>query len=455
VLQRRDYIAENTGIPRTSLPFVGELIQVHKDHERWTGAIERLLRNFALTILVHPDNYQQVDAFVNITNMRGRIEYFPVPAAVTLPPTKPSPNTVAGKIEIKPDAGAFGRYIIRELFHRFDHLCCDTTNRQWHDADQALTITGLFKGRSGRRIKDDGRDINDRRNWVLGWNNQAKLALLIERRKHIEEAGRKAAGSYEAAQKQKQVHAARLAAARQLIADAFTFDQINTLAVAVQMKGKQARRDTLKQDPTLEKLSREIATAQKSLKETGRQYDQAVAAVAVKEAEEMRNLERTQQLTEITSRETPELENAFLLIRKRLDLPVQRLDDVDSRRRGLFQEYSDEITAVQKIETDKTYAALAKMAEIILHDGWQHLHDELGSAPPAELTPAAVERFQRVETRICKDDSRNCSVGSASSFTAIETAWLPASTSERSSAFLRAAGCDSGPFPSSDATHGS
>lgn len=60
---------------------------------------------------------------------------------------------------------------MRELCRRFDHACCETTDSKWHGAEQALTITGLFKGKSGRRVKDDRHEINDRRNWVLGWDN--------------------------------------------------------------------------------------------------------------------------------------------------------------------------------------------------------------------------------------------------------------------------------------------
>jgi uncharacterized protein YPO0396 len=48
VLERRDLIADSLKIPRMNLPFVGELIRVHKNEVRWTGAIESLLRGFAL-----------------------------------------------------------------------------------------------------------------------------------------------------------------------------------------------------------------------------------------------------------------------------------------------------------------------------------------------------------------------------------------------------------------------
>src|SRR6266487_6804808 len=130
-------------------------------------------------------------------------------------------------MEIKPDAGSFGRYILRELSRRFDHLCCETPDSRWHDADQALTITGLFKGKTGRRVKDDRYDINDRRNWILGWDNQDKISLIRARQRELTTQGDKATRDYQAAKNAKENHGKRLAAAQNLVEAAFTFDQIN------------------------------------------------------------------------------------------------------------------------------------------------------------------------------------------------------------------------------------
>src|SRR6185295_13318833 len=96
-----------------------------------------------------------------------------------------------GKIEIKPDAADFGRYVLKDLVRRFDHVCCETTNDRWHSSAQALTITGLFKSKSGRRVKDDRFDINDRRHWVLGWDNHDKLNLLKTRQTELKTLGEK------------------------------------------------------------------------------------------------------------------------------------------------------------------------------------------------------------------------------------------------------------------------
>jgi uncharacterized protein YPO0396 len=403
-LERRDWIADSLKIPRKNLPFVGELMRVQKDEARWTGAIESLLRGFALTILVHHDNYKDVDAFVTANRMRGRVEYFPIPLDLPAPGAKPSPTTVAGKMEIKPEAGSFGRYILRELVRRFDHVCCETTNDRWHGADQALTITGLFKGRSGRRVKDDRHDINDRRNWILGWDNHDKLGLLKARQKELSALGEKATKDYLAAKGARESHGKRLTAAQNLVETGFTFEQINVADTESSIVAKQAQRDTLKKDPALARLSGEIAIAKNDLKEKNAAYDQAVRELAVAEHEETKNLAEIERLKLLTATQPTEFEDLFTIISKRSQEPVNDIEGIDSKKAALYEIYTTEIGQESLRADTNANAALVKMAEIVSHADWIHLHDELGSTPPTHLTDAAIDRFQRVETRIRKDD---------------------------------------------------
>jgi uncharacterized protein YPO0396 len=404
VLERRDLIADALKIPRKNLPFVGELIRVHKDEARWTGGIESLLRGFALTILVHHDNYKDVDAFVSANHMRGRVEYFPVPLDVPTSGTKPNVGTVAGKMEIKSDTGSFGRYILRELSRRFDHLCCETTDSRWHDADQALTVTGLFKGKTGRRVKDDRRDINDRRSWILGWDNQDKLSLIRARQRELTTQGDKATKEYQAAKSAKEKHGKRLTAAQNLIETGFTFDQINPTEVETVIVAKQAHRDTLKKDPALAQLSAEIAIAQKDLKEKNKAYEAAVSVLAVAENDETKNLEEIERLKNLTASQPPELEDLFILIRERSAEPIEDIEGIDNRKAALHQVYTNEIGEQTVKAGTSASDALTKMAQIVNHEGWNHLHDELGSIPPTHLNEGAIGRFQRAEARIRMDD---------------------------------------------------
>jgi uncharacterized protein YPO0396 len=403
-LERRDWIADSLRISRKDLPFIGELLRVHKAEVRWTGAIERLLHAFALTILVRHENYKDVDAFVAANKMRGRIEYEPLPLEVAPPGAKPSVDVVAGKMEIKTDAGSFGRYIQRDLYRRFTHLCCETTDLKWHNADQALTVTGLYKGRTGRRVKDDRRDIDDRRNWILGWDNQDKLALLKTRQKELGTVGSKATKDYSLAKSARETHAKRVVAADNLLQEAFSFEQVSQVDVQTTIATKTAARDALKKDPALAKLSGEIAIAAKDLKDKNKAYESAVSNLAIAENNEEQNLTEIDRLTTLTAADSPEIETLFTLISLRTTEPISDIESLDSRKSSLHQAYSDEIGTQKSTADTSAVTALMKIGEIINFPDWGHLHDELGSITPAQLSDQAIEGFQRVEDRIKKDD---------------------------------------------------
>lgn len=403
-LERRDRIADALNIPRKELPFTGELLRVRDSESRWTGAIESLLRGFALTILVRDQDYRAVDAFVTANKMRGRIEYIPVPAEVPAPGPKPDIGCVAGKVELKPDIGIFGRYIQRELNRRFDHVCCEATDARWHGVEQALTVTGLYKGRSGRRVKDDGRDINDRHHWNLGWDNHDKVTALKTRQKELEQQAAKAEKEFHNASTTRVGHENRLRAVEALVEAAFTYEEISVADIKATIAAKAALRDGLKKDPAMAQLSASIATASQDLKGKNTAHLKAHGDLTVAESEEEKNLTEIERLRGLTLNQPPELEDVFILIGRRSAQPVTNLDALADHKAKLDRDYTREI-ADQKIAVEtNAAAAIAKMTEMIHHPDWGHLHDEIGSTPPASLSDEVIGRFQRVEVRIRKDD---------------------------------------------------
>lgn len=52
MLAMRRNIAQAIEVSETALPFVGELIEVKPDESVWQGAIERVMRGFALSIVI-------------------------------------------------------------------------------------------------------------------------------------------------------------------------------------------------------------------------------------------------------------------------------------------------------------------------------------------------------------------------------------------------------------------
>ena len=53
------------GLTPEDLPYAGELLDVHDEHSQWRGAAERVLRGFALSLLVPQQHYDSVTGWVN------------------------------------------------------------------------------------------------------------------------------------------------------------------------------------------------------------------------------------------------------------------------------------------------------------------------------------------------------------------------------------------------------
>jgi uncharacterized protein YPO0396 len=63
LLELRRELAAVTGVCDDVLPFAGELIQVRSEEAEWAGAAERVLRGFALSLLVPHTHYDTVSAW--------------------------------------------------------------------------------------------------------------------------------------------------------------------------------------------------------------------------------------------------------------------------------------------------------------------------------------------------------------------------------------------------------
>ncbi|MEJ2699586.1 MAG: ATP-binding protein, partial [Desulfuromonadales bacterium] len=106
-------------LPEEELPFVGELLQVREEERQWEGAIERLLRNFGLSLLVPDHHYARVAAWVDRTHLKGRLVYFRVRSGGRKGLPTLHPESLARKLAIKPDTSYFD-WLEREIVHRFD-----------------------------------------------------------------------------------------------------------------------------------------------------------------------------------------------------------------------------------------------------------------------------------------------------------------------------------------------
>ena len=181
VAKIRQQISSDLNLPLDDLPFVGELLQVRDEGSAWEGVLERLLNSFAQDLIVPETHYQQVSAYVNANNLRGRLVYRRVDPQRKPEHPKQREARVAGvmareKLDIKQDT-PYLDWLAGELTRRFDYVCCESMD-DFNRAERAITQQGQIKHNTSRHEKDDRRDINDKRHYVLGWDNRDKLRQL-------------------------------------------------------------------------------------------------------------------------------------------------------------------------------------------------------------------------------------------------------------------------------------
>jgi len=172
MLALRAQIAEGLGLSEEALPFVGELVQVKPEAADWGGAIERVLHNFALSLIVDQRHYAAVSRYINETHLGQRLVYHRVERDAPRTTARLGPASLVAKLDLK--ASPYRDWLFDELSRRFDYQCAASL-RAFQEAERAVTITGQVKHNRGRHEKDDRHRLDDRSRWVLGFDNRDKL----------------------------------------------------------------------------------------------------------------------------------------------------------------------------------------------------------------------------------------------------------------------------------------
>ncbi len=164
-------------LEESSLPFIGELLAVKDENLEWEGAIERVLRSFALTLLIPDSLYKKVAQWVDSTHLKGRLVYYRVIDADQTKSDRIPPGSIIGKLTVKGDSD-YSSWLEKELFKRYGDLMCCEDLVQFRRVSRGFTRSGQVKGSPVHHEKDDRSAITDRRRYVLGWINTSKTAEL-------------------------------------------------------------------------------------------------------------------------------------------------------------------------------------------------------------------------------------------------------------------------------------
>lgn len=181
---RKDLCCDLKVVER-DMPFAGEIMEVKPEEQKWEGALERLLGEFGVSLLVPESLYGKVIDWMEKHFLGRRMVYYRVdeytpPVSMTdLPET-----SAARKLHIKRDSPYAG-WLASELVHRFDHVCAETT-AEFKKARFALSLEGQIKTQGRRHQKDDRHALHDRRYYVLGFSNKEKIALIRKELERLE-----------------------------------------------------------------------------------------------------------------------------------------------------------------------------------------------------------------------------------------------------------------------------
>ncbi len=172
VLAHRTRMCSALGLGEEEFSFVGELVQVRPEQRRWQGAIERVLRNFGMSLLVSEKHYRVVSDWVEQTHLRGRLTYQRVPMERNTPELTPDSDGILAKLELK--SGRWSPWLRHTIDDRFRHVCCESMD-VFRLHSHALSINGQIKTPGGQHTKDDRTSIDDYTQYVLGWSNTDKI----------------------------------------------------------------------------------------------------------------------------------------------------------------------------------------------------------------------------------------------------------------------------------------
>ncbi|MBO0811984.1 MAG: hypothetical protein J2P23_08040 [Microlunatus sp.] len=186
-VELRAELCADLGLRPEQLPYAGELLDVYEEHAQWRGAAERVLRGFALSMLVPQEHYDAVAGWVNGRRLNfsgrdgrpvgARLVYERVAARrVRLQHQTGDGLLLADCVEIKD--GPFAEYLADELARRGDFRCV-TSLDEFRTQRRAVTREGQVRA-GERHEKDDRHRLDDPRRWVLGWANERKIAALRE-----------------------------------------------------------------------------------------------------------------------------------------------------------------------------------------------------------------------------------------------------------------------------------
>ena len=408
------------------LPFVGELIQVVPDEVKWTGPIERLLRDFSLTVVVPKKLAEDAESFLEINQLGEKISFI-CPQSDRKNP-KLHDDSVVAKLSLRPEMEKSRQTWLRsELADRFPHICREERDTEYHKNPFALTVEGLIKSDGVLREKDDSRFLDDATSWVMGWDVNPKQRTLddslIKWREELDNSGR----AMREAEAERLSARLKHRAGAQLQACASEFSDVDQIGLGTRIADlEEEERVIVGGSDVLKKLKEDRDSASEKLEESQNTRDEVLQRIGGVEARAERNDTRMTSLRGLLlksmdefieestgevspnedDRESAEEQREILFkeIAKQFGEPPENADDIEAAARAATHKLD---AKVQKVENgldkfrDKNVAAMQRFLADAKNQAFQ---DEINLDLEDGYNDSTYASFDQIRRQIEDED---------------------------------------------------
>lgn len=181
--EMRRVLADALQLDESELRYVAELVELDSDQERWRLAVEKILRNAGLRLLVPDKHFAAALRFVNTHDMRGRIQLHQVERSTEV---RPEPGTLAATLRVVDPDHPSSAEALAILGRLGNHMRVDDP-AEFANHAKAVTDRGLRKDSARLAVKDDRAALRPSQYIFVG-NVDAKVAALQEELDYEERA---------------------------------------------------------------------------------------------------------------------------------------------------------------------------------------------------------------------------------------------------------------------------
>ncbi|MBI3861036.1 MAG: AAA family ATPase [Planctomycetia bacterium] len=402
----RQAMCDELSLAPRELPFAAELMRVRAEERVWEPSIEKVLRGFALSLLVPDKYYRLVTDHVERTrlavNGRGqRLVYHRV--AEQMPADDRGqlvPHSLIRKLDFR-DGHSLLPWVKAELANHFDFQCCDTVEAFQLSRGPAMTRHRHVKSGVQRHEKDDRDQAMDPRNFVLGWDNREKKQRIGDEIQRL--SGKESEADRQLAWVENQLTETRdrlAAVAEALKVTAFSEIDFSVHDLEIRRLEKE-RRAIEEHSDTIKDLKRRLNEAESRAQD----LQTLLLALAGDERELGTEISTGEKLIENSSRQLKRGEADGMLAEQRqcfgdldaiLSEPALSCDDVFQRK--------DDFRASQEARVAQLRKAIDPTRDRLLEAMAKFLQDSPDES--ADLRPATdyLESFLALRRRIAEDD---------------------------------------------------